>query len=198
MYEHMKDGKKGHHFLERVMKSDGTKRNQFLFVDTKAVKYLSCGHLMHLVCLELFESNFEMRWGSAKEKFDMTDRTLSAGGLLYVPFAFWSAFCFAGCDIFCFDSRQPSNGQLNFIFKKFLLCPSYSTRVEHIDPNNGTGRDGPLHHACLAKIFLIAFVSCYVLTKLCFLAFNVLYVFIDLGAQEFQSIQLSKRFRNRR
>lgn len=141
----MKYQKEGHKCVERAMESNCPVCHQYLFTSTSPVKYLRCGHLMHVSCFQTYARQRVSCPLCAKSLsemvpvFDRLDKRL-ADGRSSMPALYRSA----RCDLFCDDCNQNSNTPYHFEYNKCPRCGSYNTRIVNVDANAGERRPAPL------------------------------------------------------
>lgn len=127
---------KGHACVEKSMESDCPVCFQYMFTSTRPVKYLRCGHLMHVSCFKQYQRTNVRCPLCSKSLAEMTslykqiDRNLAAAGNS-TPWQYRTA----RCDIFCHDCQMSNNTAYHFLYNKCPGCSSYNTRVDRIDAN---------------------------------------------------------------
>lgn len=128
----------GHACIEKSMESDCPVCFQYMFTSTQPVKYMRCGHIMHMKCYKQYRKTNIKCPVCSKSLEEMTplykqiDEHLAAGGSS-VPWEYRTA----RCDMFCHDCQRVSNTQYHFMYNKCPKCSSYNTRVDNIDANAG-------------------------------------------------------------
>lgn len=126
----------GHACVENSMESDCPVCFQYMFTSTRPVKYLRCGHLMHVNCFKQYQRTNVRCPLCSKSLAEMTslykqiDKNLAAAGNS-MPWQYRTA----RCDIFCHDCQMSSNTAYHFLYNKCPNCSSYNTRVDRIDAN---------------------------------------------------------------
>eukprot|EP00170_Pyropia_yezoensis_P005226 contig_21316_g5240 len=125
-----------HRCVERALESDCPVCHQFLFTSTSPVKYLRCGHLMHVSCYRQYARRSYSCPICAKSLADMSTYFERLDYLLageQMPVEYRSA----RADVWCNDCSKPSVVPYHFLYNRCGFCCSYNTRVNSVDPNGG-------------------------------------------------------------
>lgn len=128
-----------HRCVERALESDCPVCHQFLFTSTSPVKYLRCGHLMHVSCYRQYARRSYSCPICAKSLADMSTYFERLDYLLageQMPVEYRSA----RADVWCNDCSKPSVVPYHFLYNRCGFCCSYNTRVNSVDPNGGRDR----------------------------------------------------------
>lgn len=123
-----------HKCIERVMESSCPICHEHMFMSSRSVKFLRCGHVMHFDCYELY-SKRSMKCPYCKKSLaDMSDYFRRLDELLeQQPMP--SQYRVASCKLHCNDCNKDSETRFHFLFNKCALCASYDTTILSIDPN---------------------------------------------------------------
>ena len=137
----MKYQKEGHRCIPNSMERDCPVCYQYLFTSTRPIKYLRCGHLMHMSCYSAYNQQRMSCPICAKSLeevqplFQQLDLQLAVSGNM-MP----AEYRTARCDLYCMDCQENSNTPYHFVYNKCPRCSSYNTRVDRVDAN-ATERD---------------------------------------------------------
>ncbi|GAB0493316.1 hypothetical protein MMPV_004596 [Pyropia vietnamensis] len=129
-----------HRCVERALESDCPVCHQFLFTSTSPVKYLRCGHLMHVSCYRQYARRSYSCPICAKSLADMSTYFERLDYLLageQMPIEYRSA----RANVWCNDCSRASVVPYHFLYNRCGFCCSYNTRVNSVDPNGGRDRD---------------------------------------------------------
>lgn len=132
----MKYQQKGHRCIQNSMERDCPVCYQYLFTSTRPVKYLRCGHLMHVSCFAAYSKQCvscpvcAKSLEEMKPLFQQIDLQLSAAGNM-MPVEYRTA----RCDLYCMDCQVTNNTPYHFVYNKCPKCSSYNTRIERVDAN---------------------------------------------------------------
>ncbi|OSX75808.1 hypothetical protein BU14_0219s0008 [Porphyra umbilicalis] len=131
-----------HRCVERALESDCPVCHHFLFTSTSPVKYLRCGHLMHVSCYQQYAQTSYSCPICSKSLADMSAYFERLDYLLageQMPAEYRSA----RADVWCNDCSKPSLVPYHFLYNRCAHCRSYNTRVNSVDPNGGRAREAP-------------------------------------------------------
>ena len=131
-----------HRCVERALESDCPVCHHFLFTSTSPVKYLRCGHLMHVSCYKQYAQTSYSCPICSKSLADMSAYFERLDYLLageQMPAEYRSA----RADVWCNDCSKPSVVPYHFLYNRCAHCRSYNTRVNSVDPNGGRAREAP-------------------------------------------------------
>ncbi|GJQ10884.1 hypothetical protein GpartN1_g2675.t1 [Galdieria partita] len=122
---------KSHHCIEHSMESDCPICYQYLFTSTTPVKYLQCGHLMHVSCYNHYVKKSYICPICQRSMQDMSSYFARLDKLLARDH---SQQLYRGIvsHIQCNDCQKQSDVTFHFVFHKCTQCGSYNTRVLRI------------------------------------------------------------------
>ncbi|KAA8491712.1 Zinc finger protein BRUTUS [Porphyridium purpureum] len=125
-----------HKCIERVMESNCPICHEHMFMSTRHIKYLRCGHVMHFECFEKYRKTSlkcpycQKSLADMSEYFERLDRLLARQPM---P----EQYRAATCTLHCNDCGEECETRFHFLFNKCALCASYNTTTLRIDPNGG-------------------------------------------------------------
>jgi len=128
---------KSHRCIEHSMESDCPICYQYLFTSTTPVKYLQCGHLMHVSCYNHYVKKNYICPICQKSMQDMSSYFTRLDELLARDH---SKQLYRGIvsHIQCNDCQQQSEVNFHFVFHKCRKCGSYNTRVLRVSRQGNT------------------------------------------------------------
>eukprot|EP00871_Galdieria_phlegrea_P001319 jgi/Galph1/2188/GphlegSOOS_G849.1 len=119
---------KSHRCIEHSMETDCPICYQYLFTSTSPVKYLQCGHLMHVACYNSYSKTSyicpicQHSMQDMSSYFEQLDRQLANDRSTRLYHGIQS-------HVQCNDCHRESDVRFHFIFHKCAHCGSYNTRV---------------------------------------------------------------------
>ncbi|GJD05849.1 Uncharacterized RING finger protein [Galdieria sulphuraria] len=122
---------KSHHCIEHSMESDCPICYQYLFTSTSPVKYLQCGHLMHVSCYNHYVKKSYICPICQRSMQDMSSYFARLDELLARDQA-KQLYRGIVSHIQCNDCQKQNDVTFHFVFHKCTQCGSYNTRVLRI------------------------------------------------------------------